>query len=91
MYYPALETPAPVWSQLQPNYQVEASTYKKSYLALSLYWRGTDGVNNTYDGGNYFNPREEPNYIFEPREVVLSSPFDYGNGYLSLANGVSLF
>ena len=91
MYYPALETPAPVWSQLQPNYQVEASTYKKSYLALSLYWRGTDGVNNTYDGGNWLNPREEPNYIFEPREVVLSSPFDYGNGYLSLAGGVSLF
>ena len=70
----------------KPNYQVEASTYKKSYLALSKYWEESSraGVNETYDVLTN-------NYLFAPREVVLSSPFDYGNGYLSLTNGVSLF
>ena len=83
MYYPVAEARVPVWSPLQPNYQTQASTYKKSHLALSQYWKGLNGVNSTYDAYN--------NYIFEPREVVLSSPFDYGNEYLSLAGGVSLF
>ena len=85
LYYPVLETNSPFWSSLNPNYEVEASTYKKSNLALSQFWKaqGYLGVNNTYDNSN--------NYLFEPREIVLAAPFDYGNGYLSLPSGVSPF
>lgn len=86
MYYPVLETNFPVWSQLNPNYEVEASTYKKSNLALSQFWKDSShlGTNETYS-------RINNNYLFEPREVVLAAPFDYGNGYLTLSSGVSPF
>jgi hypothetical protein len=85
MYYPVLETNFPVWSQLNPNYEVEASTYKKSNLALSQFWKDSShlGINETY---GLFN-----GYLFEPREVVLAAPFDYGNRYLTLSSGVNPF
>ena len=85
MYYPILETNFPVWSQLKPNYEVEASTYKKSNLALSQFWKDSShlGINETYGILN--------GYLFEPREVVLAAPFDYGNGYLTLSSSVNPF
>ena len=60
-------------------------TYKKSNLALSQFWKDSShlAINETYD---LFNT-----YLFEPREVVLAAPFDYGNGYLTLSSGVNPF
>jgi hypothetical protein len=93
MYYPVLETNFPVWSQLNPNYEVEASTYKKSNLALSQFWKDSShlGVNETYDFQYDLSLTPFLGYKFEPREVVLAAPFDYGNGYLTLSSGVSPF